>query len=328
VVISTQAGDDQHHFSQLVDDALRGLDPTLYCQLLAAPADADPFDEATWRAVNPALDIYLDAETIRAEARRAQRVPSFEPRFRNLRLNQRVSIDERWISAEAWQTCVGTVDLEALVGEPCVGGLDLGSTRDLTAFSLYWPHSGALAVWAWCPAETVAEREHSDRAPYRQWAQQGHIELTPGRATDKRLVALRLGELCATFKPRVIGFDRWQVAELERVLADEGINLPLKEFGQGFKDMGPATATFETRVLNRTLQHADNPLVAWALSNVALERDAAGSAKPHKRKSHDRIDPIVAAIIAVGVASREPEPAPEPRIWILGDDRECTAPVG
>jgi phage terminase large subunit-like protein len=318
IVISTQAGDDQHPFSLLIDDAARGLDPSIYLQLLSAPIDADPFDEATWRACNPALGVFLNLEEFRGQAERAKRVPSFAAKFRNLRLNQRVAADERWISDETWTACAAPVDLDALVGEPCVGGLDLGSTRDLTALALYFERSKALVVWTWCPAETVAEREHSDRAPYRVWAEQGHIELTPGRATDKRLVAMRLGSLCAKFTPRVIGFDRWQIAELERVLADEGVDLPLKEFGQGFKDMGPATAAFETRVLNGEIRHNGNPLVAWALNNVVLERDATGAAKPHKRRSHDRIDPVVAAIIAVGVAAREPEPVVcEPRIWVL-----------
>ena len=318
IVISTQAGDDAHPFSRLIDDARRGLDASLYLQLIAAPAEANPFAEATWRACNPALDLFLDAGELRAQAERAQRVPTFEAKFRNLRLNQRVAADERWIADAAWQACLDDVDLDALVGESCVGGLDLGSTRDLTAFALFWPQSGALAVWSWCPAETVVEHEHSDRVPYRVWAEQGHLELTPGRATDKRLVALRLGELQARFQPRVIGFDRWQVAELERILADEGIDLPLKEFGQGFRDMGPATAAFETAVLNRHVRHGGNPLLAWSLTNIALERDAAGGAKPNKRRSHGRIDPMVAAIIAVGVAAREPESvAYEPQIHFL-----------
>lgn len=306
IVISTQAGSDQHPLSVLIDDALRGLDPSVYVQLLAAGADADPFDEQTWKAVNPAWGVFLDVEEFRSQARRAQRVPTFTNKFLNLRLNQRIDIDERWIPGDAWQACAGAIDLAELAGQTCFGGLDLGSTRDLTSFALFWPDAGALAVWSWCPQDTLVERERTDRAPFAVWAKQGHIEPTPGRATDKRAVALRLGTLCARFKPKAIAFDRWGLPELERVLADEGINLPLKEHGQGFRDLGPSTASFELRVLNRQLRHGGNPLLTWALSNVALERDATGAAKPHKRRSHERIDPIVASIMAVGVASREP----------------------
>src|SRR5690606_7518705 len=193
-------------------------------------------------AVNPALGHFLDPDELRTQADRARRVPTFAAKFRNLRLNQRVDVDERWLPSDAWQACAGDVDLEALAGSRCFGGLDLGSTRDLTAFALFWPDAGALAVWCWCPADTLAERELSDRAPFRVWAQQGYIEPTPGRATDKRLVALRLGALCGRFAPAAIAFDRWGIAELERVLGDEGIDLPLKPFGQGFRDMAPAVS--------------------------------------------------------------------------------------
>jgi phage terminase large subunit-like protein len=305
-VISTQAGRDDHPLSVLIDDAQRGLDPSLYVQLLAAPVDADPFDESTWRGVNPAIDAFLDPEVLRTEAARAQRVPTFAPKFRNLRLNQRIDVDERWLPADAWTACAGRVDLDALAGTRCFGGLDLGSTRDLTAFALFWPDAGALAVWTWCPQDTLAERELSDRAPFRTWARQGHVEATPGRAVDKRVIARRLGALCARFTPVAVAFDRWGIAELERVMADEGIALPLKPFGQGFKDLAPATAAFETRVLNGRLIHDGNPVVTWALSNVALERDAAGNAKPSKRRSHERIDPIVAGVMAVGLAAQDP----------------------
>ncbi|MEO7192650.1 MAG: terminase TerL endonuclease subunit [Vicinamibacterales bacterium] len=313
IVISTQAGSDQHPLSILIDDAQRGLDPSTYVQLLAAPADADPFHEQTWLAVNPAWGTFLDAEEFRSQARRAQRVPTFTAKFLNLRLNRRVDVDERWLPADAWQACAGPVDLDALAGTPCFGGLDLGSTRDLTAFALFWPLTGALAVWAWCPADTLTERERTDRAPYRVWAKRGHIEPTPGRAVDKRAVALRLGTLCARFKPRAVAFDRWGIAELERVLSDEGLSLPLKEHGQGFRDLGPSTSAFETAVLNQQLHHDENGLLDWALQNVVLERDATGAAKPNKRRSHERIDPIVASIMAVGLATREP--AQQPSIY-------------
>jgi phage terminase large subunit-like protein len=98
-------------------------------------------------------------------------------------------------------------------------------------------------------------------------------------------------------------------------MSEDGIDLPLKEFGQGFKDMGPATRVFEERVLNRQLRH-NNPLLDWAIGNVALERDATGAAKPNKRRSHERIDPVVAGIMAVGVAAQEPK-AIEPQYMML-----------
>ena len=54
IAISTQAADDRHPFSQLIDDATKSEDPTIVVQLIAAGVDEDPFDEAVIRRVNPA----------------------------------------------------------------------------------------------------------------------------------------------------------------------------------------------------------------------------------------------------------------------------------
>src|SRR5512143_3872046 len=55
VVISTQAANDQHPLSQMIDDVALGVDPAVYLQLASAPDDADIFDEKTWFACNEAL---------------------------------------------------------------------------------------------------------------------------------------------------------------------------------------------------------------------------------------------------------------------------------
>jgi phage terminase large subunit-like protein len=217
-----------------------------------------------------------------------------------------------------WDQCRGEIDLDELVGERCLGGLDLGSVRDLTAFALFFPDSGALLVWSWCPADNLRAREDQDRVPYAVWARAGHISPTPGKATDKRRVAIALAEICARYQPEAIAADQWQLTELQRILGEEGIELPLKPFGQGYKSMSPAAKAFEERVLNRQLVHDGSPLLTWALSNVAIERDAAGNMKPSKDRSRERIDPAVAAIMACGLAAQEPKAEPfEPRLMVL-----------
>ena len=55
VVISTQAADDTHPLSELIDDAQKNPDRSMVLHLRSAPADADPFDHDVIRSVNPAL---------------------------------------------------------------------------------------------------------------------------------------------------------------------------------------------------------------------------------------------------------------------------------
>src|SRR5262249_806996 len=149
----------------------------------------------------------------------------------------------------------------------CWGGLDLASTNDLTSFALFWPSVGYLKVWSWCPADNLTRKADIDRVPYPAWRDAGHIIATPGRATNKRTVAVQLGALTAKYKPVSIAADRWGMPELERVLSEEGIELPIKEFGQGYASMSPAVKRTEELILNRQIIHDKNPVLTWAVSN-------------------------------------------------------------
>lgn len=306
VTISTQAADDLHFFSEMLDAE---PDPTTYVQLHAADDDCRLDDKAAWRAANPALGIFVNEEQFSDAAGRAMKSKSFEPSFRLLHLNQRVSAEGRFIGEVDWDANEAEFSAGDLEGEPCFGGLDLSSTRDLTAFSLWFPDSGRLLTWHWVPADTIYERSERDRVPYDHWAEAGWIEKTVGRATDRVAIARRLADVRQSFDVRGIAFDRWRFEDLGKLLSDEGIELPLVEFVPGFKTYAPACDAFERAILERKMQHNGNPVLRWQAGNVIVETDPAGNRKPTKSKSIDRIDGIVSAIMACGLAARELAPA-------------------
>lgn len=163
VTISTQAADDLHFFSEMLDAE---PNPTVYVQLHAAPDDCALDDREAWQAANPALGAFLNEEQFADAAERAMRSPSFEPSFRLLNLNQRIDAEERFIDRANWDANGEPFDPIELEGQPCYGGLDLSSTQDLTAFSLWFPDTGRLLTWHWVPADTIGERVERDRVPY------------------------------------------------------------------------------------------------------------------------------------------------------------------
>jgi phage terminase large subunit-like protein len=301
VTISTQAADDLHFFSEMLDAE---PDATTYVQLHAAPDECRLDDVEAWRAANPALGHFLNEEQFADAAQRAMRSPSFEPSFRLLQLNQRVAAEGRFIEQADWEANGDPFDPTELEGEECFGGLDLSSTRDLTAFVLWFPKSGRLLVWHWVPADTIGERAERDRVPYDRWAEEGWIEKTVGRATDRLAVARRLADVRQSYDVKAIAFDRWRFEDLNKLLSDEGIDLPLVEFVPGFKTYAGACDAFERELLAKRVQHNGNPLLRWQAGNVVIETDPAGNRKPTKAKSLDRIDGIVSAIMAIGVAQR------------------------
>lgn len=327
IIISTQSSDPNSVMSELVDygrQVLAGtiVDPTFVPIIYAAPMDADPWDEKVWHACNPALGDFRSLEEMRTAAEQAKRIPAREASFRALYLNQPVDAESRFVSSADWQACGNPVDAEALRGRPCWAGLDLSSTTDLTALVLYFPDDdGAVLPFFYVPGEHLADRENRDKVPYRIWARDGHVIPTPGRVIDKRAVAFKLAELQSMYELQGVAFDRWRIKDFEKILADEGIDLPMVEHGQGFKEMGPSVDAFETAVLQGKIAHGNHPVLGWNCANAIVEIDPTGARKVTKAKSIGRVDGVVALVMAIGLHSRQPGPV----VYIFDDSFAISA---
>lgn len=286
--------------SELVDYGQKVIDgevddPTFSATIYRAPEDADPWALETWEACNPALGDFRSLEEMETFAEQAQRIPAREAVFRNLYLNQRVDSEVRFIAAADWQRCAGEVDPVSLYGKPCYVGLDLSSTRDLTAAVAFFPDGGEVLPFFFVPGDNMREREDTDRVPYATWQKEGFITATRGRAVDKKAVAQRLAQLCADYDVKVVAYDRWRMEDLKRILDDEGISLPLIGFGQGFQSMSPALDAMETLVLDGKLNHGGHPVLTWNCSNCVVDTDPAATgsypkAEPGKNRRHGGLD--------------------------------------
>lgn len=314
IAISTQSADPHSVMSELVRygeqvNAGEIEDPTFHATIFAAPMEADPWDEATWHLANPALGDFRSIEDMRALAARAKRTPALEASFRLLFLNQPVDLEAALFAPADWMACAGEVDVQALRGRPCWGGLDLSSTTDMTALVLFFPEdAGAVLAWFWLPDHQIAEREARERVPYREWRSNGLVTFTAGRAIDRRAIALQLAEIASDYDLQGLAFDRWRMADLRKLLDDEGIDLPMVDFGQGFVSMGPAVDALETELLAGRIRHGAHPVLRWQARNTVAEIDPTGARKPSKAKSTSRIDGIVSLAMAVGLHARQPAP--------------------
>jgi len=299
LIISTQAATDADLLSLLIDDAAAGHDPRSVVALHCAPDDADPWSEAAWKAANPALGVFRSKADVAQQAAEAQRLPAREAAFQNLINNRRVSADDPFMAETVWRQNGGTASDEVFRRGPVHGGLDLSARQDLTALALCAldEETGKIhvKVHTWTPAATLLERAHRDRAPYDLWRDQGWLRTTPGTSIAYDHLAAEIGEICAPLPIESIRYDRWRIEELRAQFSGLGLELPLVEHGQGFRDMGPAVERFLHHAIEGELVGAaENPVLTWAVSNAVLETDPAGSQKLSKRRSFGRIDPCVA----------------------------------
>lgn len=308
IIISTQAASDADLLSIKIDDALRSKDKHTVIHLYAAPEDCGVLDEKAWAAANPGLGTIRSRSDVRKLANRAARMPSQENAFRNLVLNQRVSALSPFISKSTWEKC-GAKQAPISECDVLFGALDLSSKFDLTAFVLWGKARGKwnLYAWFWTPAATLLARAKADRAPYDIWVKKGHLRPVAGSSVDFEVVAKDLAEIIDGLPIEAIAFDRWRIEYLKKEMKAIGLELPLVEWGQGFKDMTPAIDEIESALLDGDLCHGNNPVMNMCAANAKLIKDPSGNRKLDKAKSTGRIDGIVAAAMAAGIAKRDSE---------------------
>jgi phage terminase large subunit-like protein len=329
IVISTQAPDDDHVLSQLIDDGLTGADPSTVVHLTSAPVDADPFDIETVKTCNPAFGSFLDLDDLKKSMERARRIPAFEPAYRNLRLNQRVDArtENRLATATVWRLGATPVNLDRLKGRRCYGGLDLSGKHDLTALVLVFPDdepepSYDIVPFFWTPEGALAARAQGERERFQQWIAAKHLIPIPGPVIRFRTIAEKLAGLRRDygFDVQAVGYDRWRIDELKLEIEDIGGDVALEEFGQGWKDMAPAIEFFTECALTGRLHHSGHPVLSACVANAILVPDAAGNMKIDKGKSNSRgttrVDGAVALCMALGTARKRAE-APAPQYQVM-----------
>lgn len=267
-----------------------------------AKAD-DVFDESKWIKANPLIDVnpHLLA-AIRKEAVEAKRMPSKLAEFQIKRVNRPASAANGWVDLRKWAKCGGAVDLDALRDVPCWGGLDLASTRDLTAFRLVWRVDDLLLTWGrrWVPESAVASRTERGTVPYAGWVAAGHLEQTEGEVTDYAVIESAVLGAVERFNIQGIAFDRWNASEMVgRLITAE---VPMIEFAQGPKSYHPAMTELELKYIAGNLAHGGDPVLTWCASNLIARRDVNLNMAPDKRKSAEKIDDMSALLMAVGLS--------------------------
>ena len=305
IIISTQAATDADLLSVLIDDGLtdKARKQGVKVVLHTAPDDADPFSDAAIKAANPHFDVFMNKDEVRNQANEAKRMPSREASYRNLILNQRINMANPFVSKSVWLANGGDVDMSAFENEVWIG-LDLSARNDLTALVAIAKQGDTWHVMPhfFAPEVGVHDRSHRDRVPYDVWASGGHLTLTPGATVDYEWVAHRLVQMCDDWNVKGIAFDRWRIDVLKKELGDR--ELPLVEWGQGFKDMSPALEELESDLLNGRIAHGNNPVLTMCAANAIAVRNPAGDRKLDKSKPTGRIDGMQALAMARGLAAR------------------------
>lgn len=285
----------------------RKVDHTFYPVVYGLTDEDDWHDEKNWYKANPSLGQTIRIERVREAYKEALQNPAEENVFKQLRLNMWVSSLTRFIPEQIYDKGNDPIDLDALRGRECYGGLDLSSTGDITAFVLVFPPRNdrekyIVVPYFWVPEDTIPIRVRRGNVPYDVWEKQGFLLATEGNVIHYDAIEKKIEELGKKYHILEIAVDRWNATHMIQNLEGEGfVMIP---FGMGYKDMSPPTKEFYKLLMEGNIQHGGNPVLRWMAGNVVVETDAAENIKVTKAKSPEKIDGIVATIMALDRAIR------------------------
>lgn len=265
---------------------------------------ADPKDDIskvdTWRKANPGLGTIITVDNLKTEYQKVISSPSYENTFRRLHLNQWTEQYESWISDNEWMLCTNGTDTNHLKGLDCYGGLDLAATRDFNALILVFPTKEdylEIVCYFWLPADRLDERMEKQLVDFSSWVKDGFIRITPGNSVDHNIIMNDIKEISKKYNIKSIAYDRKFAAPIVQNLESE---IPMSAFDQGIMNISFPTKQLHIMSGKEQLNHFGNPVLRWMMSNVAIYRDPNDNIKVVKHKSTDKVDGVVALIMAIG----------------------------
>ena len=266
---------------------------------------------------NPNWGISVRPEILGPLQAKAMQLPSAVNNFKTKHLNEWVNADTAWMDMRAWDACGdSSLDIEAFTWQPCWVGLDLASKTDIAALMLMFQHpeiSDAYVVFGkyYLPEDTVQAAGNSQ---YPGWMRTGRLTVTPGNVIDFGWIEADLLDLVSRFAVQAVAFDPFQATQLSTRMLAEG--LPMIEVRPTVLNFSEPMKTLEALVLQRKLVHDGDPVLTWMASNVVAHLDAKDNIYPRKERAENKIDGIVALIMALSRAIKPGDSV------VLGSDYE------
>lgn len=307
-IVITTAGEDRtsvcyelYKYSKGILDGTN-TDTSFYPLVYEADEDCDVLDEGQWHKANPSLGITQTVDSFKEDAAAAKYSKMAELKFRRYRLNQWVSGLTSFLNIDAWDACQGFIPNLKGKGKPIYLALDLASTTDLAAMVGIVPDQGKYYVlhWAWCPEEGVKKRENTNLTKYRQFQAEGSLTITQGNACDYGLIRKNINDLRHEYQVKEIVMDKWNALYLAEQLTQDGFNV--LSMPQTTTYMNDPLKQLEKAILDKKLVHDGSTLLRWQCQNMSIEQDGNGNIKPSKKRSVDKIDSMVAVVMAMGRA--------------------------
>jgi len=302
-LISTAGYGKDSFCAQLVEtgrNVLRGIsnDDRFFYLLYELEEGDNIEDESNWIKANPGLGTILDYKLFKDQFNTNKTIPSLFNDFVTKRFNIFLEENSQWIEPDELEVAFKYFNEENFKEYPCYVGIDLSSTRDLTAIVCLWDVNGEFYAKAYFFfVETAENALRKGSINIKDWIAKGYVIPCSTPTIDFELLMTYIKDINS--KNNVVGlfYDPWHFDLLKNSVSEEGI------WAQGIpstmRHLDPAVRFLETLFYEKKINILQNKCMIWNFRNVVIYKDLNGNMKPNKNKSADSIDGVVALINAI-----------------------------
>jgi len=274
------------------------VDDTLFPMLYCIDDNDDYKDPSVWIKANPALGEINHLDDLLSEFNQSKYSKTQIDNFLTKHLNIFVDQERAWIPNETLTKSIRDFDEKELYGKECYIGVDLSSTRDLTALVCLIPNQDKYYVLPYFFMANNAEKFlRSGGVNLKTWIEEGFVTLCQTPTVDYDLIAEKFRELNDKFDIRLCSYDPYNIASIINKLYEIGI--PMGPFEQRAIRFNEPLKKLEKEFFNENII-MKSPVIKWNINNAILQRDQNGNIKMDKNRSLDSIDGAVALGMAMG----------------------------
>jgi len=299
----------------VIDILNKTVDNDAWFGFVAGLDDKDIYsDESVWEKANPNLP-YIETliPDLREKALRASRSAGEMNNFLVKHMCRWSTHAQSWLKLTDWDKCKAQTPFtyDDMRGRSCFAAFDLAESLDLSAACLCFPpeRDGDPYRYMWkfyLPEDTVERYTQEGDFKWRQWVTSGELTATSGPIADGRAIREELNRWATDFDLRICGHDKWHARQLAGQLIDDGIQLV--EVPQTFAGISEGAKALEAQIITQQLEHNGGAFLRWQIENAVVISDNHANIKIVKpsRNSKRKIDGILAAVMACGIAVRTP----------------------
>lgn len=268
-------------------------------------------DPKSLEKANPNIGVSVYREFLISQQQKAINSARLANVFKTKHLNVWVSSKSAFFNMISWSNCEDpTLSLEQFEGQSVVRGYDLARKLDMNSGVRLFHriidgkrHYYSIAPKFWVPYDTVYGADVEDRKTaerFQKWVNTGHLTVTDGAEIDYREILHDAIESNKSYPVEVSPIDPHGAINLSHHLADEGLN-PVTII-QNFTNLSDPMKELEAAIESGRFHHDGNPILTWCISNV-IGKYASGNddiVKPIKERNENKIDGVVALIMAIG----------------------------